>query len=407
MLIQTQNSPYAKAYPLGQAHFRWTEGFWKQRFDDCMDITIPHILALFEDPAVFHAVENFRIAAGEAEGDFFGTVYGDGDFYKLLEGAMYAVAQRGDREWEARIEEYVQLIARAQQPDGYISTKQIIHEKQGKGNVRMQDINDFEVYNFGHLFTAACVYKRITGRDSFLQVAEKAASYLEQMYREAAQTGEVKTAVCPSHYMGLIELYRTTGNARWLELARLAVDLRDRIQNGTDDNQDRLPLREHRTIDGHAVRATYLYAGVADLYAETGEEALKTMLNRVYQDLVDKKLYINGGCGALYNGVSPYGNFVGDQHVHQAFGYAYQLPNVTAYNETCAALGNIFWNLRMFALSPEARYFDVIERSLYNLALAAVSLDGDKYFYENMLRRTKQLDYRLLWPMERVEIIQS
>jgi DUF1680 family protein len=152
---------------------------------------------------------------------------------------------------------------------------------------------------------------------------------------------------------------------------------------------------------GHGVRSTYLYAGVADLYAETGEAALLAVLESCWENLVHQKLYITGGCGALYQGVSPLWDFMHGAKMHQAFGYEYQLPNVTAYNETCAALGNVFWNYRMFALNPEAKFFDVIERTLLNLALAAVSVDGKKFFYENMLRRTRGLDYKLTWPLER------
>lgn len=405
MLINTEKSPYAKVYPLPQDNIKWKNGFWKDRFDQCAKVTIPHIIGLFEDKDIFHAIENFRIAAGDTQGDFAGTPYGDGDFYKLLEGAMYIIAKFKDKSMEEMIDRYIELIGRAQQKDGYISTKQIIGEMQNNGVKRLGDIDDFEVYNFGHLFTAACQYLRITGKDSFLKIAIKAAGYLEELYREAANTGEVQTAVCPSHYMGLIELYRTTGEHKYLKLAELAISLRDLVKSGTDDNQDRLPLREHTKIVGHAVRSTYLYAGVADLYLETGDESLKKVLSQVWDNLVNKKLYITGGCGALYNGVSPYGDFMQDQMIHQAFGYEYQLPNVTAYNETCSALGNIFWNYRMFAIEPEAKYFDLIERTMYNLALAAISLDGDKYFYENMLRRAKKLDYELIWPLTRTHII--
>ena len=405
MLIDTSKSPYAKVHPVPQENINWKEGFWKDRFDTCAEVTIPHILGLFEDKDVFHAVENFRIAAGETEGEFAGTPYGDGDLYKLLEGAMYIIAKKNDAAVEKMVDDYIALVGRAQREDGYISTKQIIGEMQANGVKRLGDINDFEVYNFGHLFTAACQYKRITGKDNFLRIAIKAAGYLENMYHEAASTGEVKTAVCPSHYMGLVELYRTTGERRYLNLAKQAIELRDSVKDGTDDNQDKLPLREHTKIVGHAVRSTYLYAGVADLYMETGDEALKEVLDKVWTNLTDKKLYINGGCGAIYNGMSPYGNFMGDQKVHQAFGYEYQLPNVTAYNETCGTLGNIFWNYRMFAMEPQAKYFDLIERSMYNLALAAISLDGDKYFYANMLRRAKKLDYDLIWPLTRSHYI--
>jgi DUF1680 family protein len=144
-----------------------------------------------------------------------------------------------------------------------------------------------------------------------------------------------------------------------------------------------------------------LYAGCADIYLETGEQALRDMMEKVWANLVNKKLYITGGCGALYNGVSPYGIFPTDQKTHQSFGYEYQLPNVTAYNETCATLGNMFWSLRMFAIEPKAAYFDIIERSFLNLALASVSFSGDKFFYENMLRRANELDYPLRWPLTR------
>ena len=405
MLIDTKRSPYAKAAAVPQENIHWRNGFWKERFDLCGKVTIPHILGLFEDKNVFHTVENFRIAAGESSGSFRGTPYGDGDFYKLLEGMMYFAAQTNDRDMEDQLNEYIALIGRAQQEDGYLSTKQIIGERQGNGRKRFGDINDFEVYNFGHLFTAACQHKRITGKDSFLQIAVKAAGYLEKEYQEASKTGAGITAVCPSHYMGLVELYRTTGDIRYLDLAKLAVSLRDAVPDGTDDNQDRYPLREHTSIVGHAVRSTYLYAGVADLYLETGDESLKAMLYRVWHNMAEKKLYLTGGCGALYNGVSPYGDFTKDQKVHQAFGYEYQLPNITAYNETCGALGNILWNYRMFAIEPRARYFDLIERSMYNLALAAISLDGDQYFYENMLRRTKKLDFKLIWPRTRSHVL--
>jgi len=402
MLIDTKKSPYAKVYSLDQKNINWRDGFWKDRFNDCANITIPHILSMFEDEeGFFHQVANFKIAAGLSEGKFRGTPFGDGDFYKLMEGMMYAYAKTQDPEIDAKMDEYIKIIGMAQQEDGYISTKQIIGEKIGNGIKRMENIENFEVYNFGHLFTAACTHKRITGKDNFLNIAIKAAGYLENMYHEAAKTKTVKTAVCPSHYMGLVELYRTTGEKRFLDLAELCISLRDLVQDGTDDNQDRIPLREQHQITGHAVRATYLYAGVADLYLETGDETLLPVLYDCWNDLVDKKIYINGGCGALYTGTSPFGNFFKAQRVHQAFGYEYQLPNITAYNETCATLGHIFWTLRMFAIDPQAKYFDLIERSTYNLALAAVSLDGNKYFYENMLRRTKSIGYELMWPIER------
>lgn len=410
MIIDTSKSPYAKVYSVAQENVDWDGGFWRERFDVAADSTVPHIRAMFEDKDPwFHVVENFRVAAGIAEGDHEGTPFGDGDFYKWLEAATYVVAKRRDKKLEEELDDYIELIGKCQQPDGYISTKQIIADRKRTDgdSSRLGDINDFECYNFGHLFTAACTYKRVTGKDAFLKIAIKAAGYLRTMYQGFLDAGEAKTEVCPSHYMGLVELYRTTGDKEFLEIAKMAVAVRDLVKDGSFDNQDATPLRSHKKIMGHCVRSTYLYAGVADLYAETGDEEYRAMLDRVWKNGFMQKTYLNGGNAALYTGNSPYGLFpylngAKVSFVHQAYGYEYQLPNITAYNETCGALGSIMWNLRMFSLDPKAKYFDLIERTMLNLTIASVSLDGDKYFYENMLRRTEELDYEVIWPRTRV-----
>lgn len=407
MLTNTTKSPYAKVSPLPWNAVNWTDGFWADAVALNTKNTVPHLQSMFEAKDISHVLENFRICAGESEGSFDGTVFGDGDFYKWMESAIYSAAKTENQELLQQLDSYIDLIGRAQLPDGYISTKQIIGEREQNGISRQGDINDFEVYNFGHLFTTACLHKRVTGKDNFLNIAKKAAAYLDNMYQENARTGEVQTAVCPSHYMGLIEMYRTTEERQYLDLARLSVELRDSVKEGLDDNQDRLPLKQHEKIIGHAVRANYLYAGVADLYLEEGDEDYRCVLDKMWRNLIDQKLYITGGCGALYNGTSPYGNFFVDQKVHQAYGYEYQLPNVTAYNETCASIGNVMWAYRMFQLDPKAEYFDIIERTMLNVNLAAISLDGEKYFYENMLRRAKELPYELIWPLTRSEYILS
>lgn len=407
MLTDTKNSPFAKVSPLPWDAVDWTDGLWKEVFTSCAENTVPHLQTMFEDKDISHVVQNFRICAGEAEGDHDGTVFGDGDFYKWMEAAMYTASKTNNQALMKQLDEYIDLIGRAQLEDGYISTKQIITEKNENKFSRLGDINDFEVYNFGHLFTAACLYKRIMDKDNFLKIAIKAANYLKEVYTEAAKTKDVQTAVCPSHYMGLIEMYRTTGDQTYLDLANLAITLRDSVENGTDDNQDREPLKSHEKIIGHAVRANYLYAGVADLYAETGDQEYKEVLGKVWENLITQKIYITGGCGALYNGASPYGNFFIDQMVHQAYGYEYQLPNITAYNETCASVGSVLWAYRMFQSDPKAEYFDLIEKTMLNVNLAAISFDGKKYFYENMLRRAKELSYELIWPLERTEYILS
>ena len=307
MLTDTTRSPYAKVHALDGMKVKWTGGLWKERFDTCANSTVPQLKHMFDSKDISHVVENFKICAGDAEGDFDGTVFGDGDFYKWMESAIYTAYQTDNQLLKKEIENYIDLIGRAQQPDGYLSTKQIIGERTGNGVSRMGDINDFEVYNFGHMFTAACVHKRITGKDNFLAIAAKTADYLEHLYEEAERTGEVQTAVCPSHYMGLVEMYRTTGDKRYLKLARQAIALRDSVKNGMDDNQDKIPLKQHEKILGHAVRANYLYAGVADLCLEEEDPDYMEVLHKVWRSLVDKKLYITGGCGALYNGASPYG----------------------------------------------------------------------------------------------------
>jgi len=407
MLTDTSKSRFAKVKPIGSECMEWTDGFWKDAVDKCNSVTVPHLQNMFEAEDISHVLENFRICADpDDHRPYDGTVFGDGDFYKWMESAMYAAKATNNQKLFDKLEEYVQLITKVQLPDGYISTKQIIDERNGTGG-RMKDINEFEVYNMGHLFTAACVYFRITGRDSFLKVAQKAAKWLKNMYIEAKEKDEVQTAVCPSHYMGLIEMYRTTGDKEFLDLARLAVELRDSVKNGLDDNQDRLPLKSHKKIVGHAVRSTYLYAGVADLYAEEGDKEYFEMLKIVWRNMVDKKMYITGGIGAIYNGASPYGYFFSHDLIHQAFGYEYQLPNITAYNETCASLGLVFWAYRMFLIDPKAEYMDVLERAMLNVNLAAVSIDGQSFFYENVLRRTKKLDYRLIWRLRRAKYILS
>ena len=241
MITDTRKSPGAKVSSISYNDVEWTGGVYKERFDTCADVTVSHLQHMFESKEISHVVENFKIAAGEADGEFNGTVFGDGDFYKWMESAVYTAVKTNNQKLLDQLEDYIALFSRAQQTDGYLSTKQIIGERQGNGVSRQGDINDFEVYNMGHMFTSACLYYRLTGRDSFLKVAERAAGYLKNLYEEAARTGEVKTAVCPSHYMGLIELYRTTGKKEYLDLAKLAVELRDSVKEGLDDNQDRIP----------------------------------------------------------------------------------------------------------------------------------------------------------------------
>ena len=269
----------------------------------------------------------------------------------------------------------------------------------------IQDRLDFEMYNFGHLFTAACVHHRATGKKSLMAVAVNAADFLAKAFGKP--TPELaRNNVCPSHYMGAVELYRETGDRKYLALAVKFLDLRD-IAGGTDDNQDRIPFRRQREAVGHAVRANYIYAGAADVFAETGDETLLIPLKAIWANVVSRKMYITGACGALYDGASPDGSKGQKQiaRVHQAYGRDYQLPHSTAHNETCAAVGNILWNWRMLQITGEVKYADVMELTLYNALLAGVSLDGKKFFYTNTLRQLDTMPAPLRWSRLREEWI--
>lgn len=402
-------SLYAHAQGLPQHAVKWTGGFWKNRFDLVAHTMVPHMYTVFASDQISHVLANFMIAAGKREGTHKGPSFSDGDFYKWLEGASYAYGVSHDNAIKCLIDEAILIISRAQRADGYIGTKQTIEDRLSGTDGALSNSLNFEAYNIGHLMSAACVHYRATKETSLLMIATKAADYLSAAIHDASQKGMARTAVCPSHYMGFIELYRTTKDARYLEAAALAIALRDTVEHGTDDNQDRLPLREHRQAVGHAVRANYLYAGVADLYAEQGDASLLLVLYRVWKDVVETKLAFTGGCGALYDGVSPYGGWDYEkiQRTHQCYGRPYELPNITSYNETCAAVGNILWNWRMFLIEPQAIYFDIIERTFYNLILASTSIDGEKYFYQNALRRELVLPFDLKWSRKREPYISS
>lgn len=406
-----RKSPYAKLSSSAQASVIWTGGFWLDRFQACAQTIVPNIYQLFDADEISHCLANFRIAAGLQEGKHKGPPFADGDFYKWLEGASYVYGVTHDKHLKEIIDQSISLISSVQRDDGYIFTRYSIETGHNLNVREMDDSLNFESYNLGHLITAGCVHFQATGENTLLDMAKKAAGCLRTLFESASQTNTAKTAICPSHYMGLVELFRVTGDKTYLETASLAIALRDRVKGGTDDNQDRLPLRSHKEIVGHAVRATYLYAGVADLYAEVGDATLLSILTSVWESEEYTKMYINSGCGALYDGVSPAG-YAGDNpslaRTHQAFGRAYELPNLTAYNETCATIGNILWNWRMFRIDADSRHVDRIEQSFYNMVLASVSLNGKKYFYSNMLKReAKSLPFHLKWERTRLPYLSS
>lgn len=393
---------------IGEA--RWAGGFWAERFEVCRDRMLPNMWSLLADPKRCHAWANFEIAAGVGtgrDGDHHGPAWHDGDLYKWLEGLAHVYALTRDASIDARMDEIIAVVARAQRGDGYLHTPTIIAARRGDGDAKeFRERLDFETYNLGHLMTAACVHHRATGKRSLLDVARRAGDFLVAWLDRSGPT-LARSAVCPSHYMGVVELYRATRDPRYLELARRLVEIRDLVEDGTDHNQDRVPFREMREAVGHAVRANYLYAGVTDVYLETGDATLLDALEALWSDVVTQKLYVTGGTGALYDGASPDGSrrHAAIQLVHQAYGRDYQLPNVTAHNESCAMVGSLLWSWRMLLATGEARYADLCELTLCNGILATISLDGTRFLYVNPLRTVRELPFPLRWSRERVPYI--
>ena len=406
-LTNTAGSKFAVFQSPNMEDVRWTGGFWGDRFEVCRTAMIPHIWDTYMDANVSHAFKNFEIAAGLDTGKHKGPSFHDGDFYKVMEGVanMYAITK--DKKLDQMMDKAIAVIAKSQRADGYIYTKAMIEQRNtGKKN-QFQDRLSFESYNIGHLMTAACVHFRATGKTNLLDVAKKATDYLYNFYQSASPT-LARNAICPSHYMGVVEMYRTTNDTRYLELAKHLIAIKGDIEDGTDDNQDRIPFLQQTKVTGHAVRANYLYAGVADLYAENGDPSLLKQLNIMWDDVTQHKMYITGGCGSLYDGTSPDGTSYNPavvQKIHQAYGRDYQLPNFTAHNETCANIGNVLWNWRMLQISGDSKYADVMETALYNSVLSGISLDGKKFLYTNPLSYSDNLPFKQRWSKDRVPYI--
>ena len=405
-LVNTQGSPHAKLTSVGMSDVQWTKGFWAERFGVCRDAMVPQLWKIYTSDTICYSFKNFKVAAGIDTGRFRGPSFHDGDFYKTLEAVAAMYASTKDKKLDAMMDDAIAVIAKAQKADGYIYTKNIIEQKKSGQEKMFDDKLSFEAYNFGHLMTAACVHYRATGKTSLLDVAKKAADFLIGFYNTASPE-QARNAICPSHYMGLVELYRTTQDKKYLALVNKLIDIRGTVE-GTDDNSDRQPFRDMDKIVGHAVRANYLMAGVADVYAETGDQTLLTTLHKLWDNVINTKMYVTGGCGALYDGVSVDGtSYKPDtvQKVHQSYGRDFQLPNFSAHNETCANIGNVLWNWRMFLLTGDTKYADIVELALYNSVLSGVDMQGTKFFYTNPLAASKDYPYHLRWEGGRTEYI--
>lgn len=428
-LTDTSRSKFARMSNTGLGAVQWTDGFWGERFNVFSQTSLKSMWNTWNNPDISHGFRNFEIAAGLMPGEHWGPPFHDGDMYKWVEGVAAVYAVNKDPDLDALMDKFIACVVKAQRADGYIHTPVIIEElnrridshseKSQKTAVIGTEVGaddekgafanrlNFETYNLGHLMMAGIMHKRATGKTTLFNAAVKATDFLCHFY-ETASAELARNAICPSHYMGVVEMYRETGNPRYLELSRNLIDIRGMVENGTDDNQDRIPFRQQYKAMGHAVRANYLYAGVADVYTETGEEQLMENLSSIWKDIVTRKMYVTGACGALYDGTSPDGTcYEPDsiQKVHQSYGRPYQLPNSTAHNETCANIGNLLFNWRMFEATGEAKYVDIVENCMYNSILSGISLDGKRYFYTNPLRLSDDLPYTLRWPKERTEYI--
>ncbi|HEX2515322.1 MAG TPA: beta-L-arabinofuranosidase domain-containing protein [Chloroflexota bacterium] len=368
-VIDTGRSPHARLRPVPIGAVRLADGFWKGRLETTRQVTL---LQQLEQCEATGRIDNFRRAVvnrgGKKETPFRGRYYDDSDVYKWVEAASYALAGGPDEELRGRLRGVAEEIAGAQGPDGYLNTYYTF-ERAGE---RWTDLTRMhEMYCAGHLLQGAIAMHRATGERLLLDVAVRLADHICDTFGPQGRAG---TDGHEEIELALVELYRETGDARYLRLAGFLLDQRGAtppLLSGTAYHQDHLPVREQREIVGHAVRATYLACGMTDVYAETGEQALLEGVQSLWESAFRRKAYVTGGLGARWAG--------------EAFGEDYELPNATAYAETCAAIGGLMWNWRLLAVEGEGRYADWMEAALYNGILSGISLDGRTYFYQNPL----------------------
>jgi len=374
--VETAQSPGAALKTLDIRAVTFDGGLWARRQAVNREAALPHGLRMLETAG---NLDNLRIAAGRKTGRFRGRVFMDSDVYKWLEAAAFEIARVPSEELRTSSETLIELVAAAQGDDGYLNSYYTVAEP-GR---RWTDLaHGHELYCAGHLIQAAVAYRRATGDERLLTIARRFVDCIHAVFgpgRRATTDGHAEIE------MALVELYRETGERRHLDLAAFFLDQRGRGrigQNRYDSPaafQDRVPVREATTVEGHAVRALYLTTGAADLYLETGETPLLETLTRQWQDMVESKLYITGGVGA--------------RHLAESFGQPYELPSDLAYGETCGGIASIMWSWRMLLATGHARYADLIERTLYNAVLAGVSLTGEQYFYVNPLASNGEAEH--------------
>jgi len=362
-IIDTSKSKYAKLQPVSLKSVRLTDNFWAKRIEIMEEVTLPTQYEILEET---HRIDNFRRASGKISGEFVGFFFNDSDVYKWIEAVSYLLAYKKNEALDKLLDNVIEEIRLAQDEDGYINTYFTFERKQDRWT-NLKDMH--ELYCAGHLIQSAIAHYRATRKTNFLNVAIKLADYLSRLFGPGRREG---TPGHPEIEMALVELYRETNDKKYLNLAKFFIDERGKgIIGGSSYHIDHKPFRELDEVVGHAVRSLYLNSGATDLYMETGDKTLLEALERLWNNLVTKKMYITGGAGARHEG--------------EAFGEAYELPNETAYAETCASIANLMWNFRMLLTLGESRFTDIMELCLYNGILSGISLDGREYFYVNPL----------------------
>ncbi|MFS2187106.1 glycoside hydrolase family 127 protein [Mucilaginibacter sp. Mucisp84] len=361
-----------KDYPIQPVVFtsvHVNDNFWQPKMEVNATVTIPYVLAQCKANG---RMDNFLRAAKKLGGDKLSEFpFDDTDVYKAIEGASYSMQNKRNPQLDKSIDSLISIIGAAQEPDGYLYTFRTVNAKKPHewiGSKRWEKEEDLshELYNAGHLYEAAVAHYQATGKRTLLNIAIKNADLLVKTF------GPGKIEEYPGHQIveiGLSKMYRVTGNKQYLDLAKFFLDVRG--PKGDAYNQADKKVVDQHEAEGHAVRAAYMYTGMADIAALTGNTKYLAAIDDIWSDVVTKKLYITGGIGATGAG--------------EAFGEAYQLPNMSAYAETCAAIGNVYWNNRMFLLHGDSKYIDVLERTLYNGLLSGVSLSGNRFFYPNPL----------------------
>jgi DUF1680 family protein len=358
-----------------------TDEFWAPRIEINRTVSIPSAFGKCEKTG---RMDNFALAGGLIKGEHKGDFpFDDTDVYKVLEGASYTLAVKYDPKLDYYLDSVISLIGAAQEADGYIYTcltNQCKRIERWYGKGRWDRLNSHELYNCGHLYEAAVAHFQATGKRTLLDIAIKNADLVNHVFGPAEGQKKVPSGH-PIVEMALVKLYRVTGDEKYLKLARFFIDETGKGTDGhklSEYSQDHQPIVDQYEAVGHAVRLGYLYSGVTDVASLMKDSALMKATKRVWENVVSKKLYITGGIGSRAQG--------------EGFGPNYELPNMTAYCETCASIANVYWNYRLFLNEADSKYFDVLERALYNGVISGVSLSGDKFFYDNPLESVHNHD---------------